>query len=733
MRRISIIVALLVTLASTAWAGNGKLVLVVAGGTSLNEILAPGLPNISRLLETGAIGVMNVRPASVKTFSDDVPIGRYSMESGCVTIGAGTRAAASVDARKAFDTNDMVDDRAVAKLYETFYGEPPGKASVVHLGMNRLIFINSEAKHPVEPGALGTALRLVGLKTAAIGNSDTIADQRREAAVIAADAEGIIDYGHVGSKLTVHDAKAPYGVRVDSRALLREYDKAIAKADFIVVDVGDTARAARYAIHCVEEQGSKLKHQALKNADGIIGSIVDRLDLSKDRIIIASPNPSFQSMDAFDYLPPVIVAGKGIEQGMLISGSTRRPGIVTNADISASVLDFFGVTPPFSFVGRRVESTQGNAPQLSAINNKIIMQMERQPVMRGIATFFIVLVVVITPLAYQRMWNPRAWVSWLALVPIALILVVLWLPAIANVDIIASVALLSLFAVFILFLAWLLLRSPVRAFAWLSALVAITAIADALRGANLLAHSIMSYTPVDGSRYYGIGNEHMGSTIATSVITAGFIAAALTGKRPIKIAAICLFLVIMVLAVGLPSFGANAGGAISAAFAVVVGLILWNGRKINRVYVLAALAVVCCTIGLMVAIDLLRSGGTQSHMGRAIHLISTGGASQVLVIISRKIAMNLTLLQYSAWSKLLMASVASTVLFVVSKHSDVVMRLKSNLPVYNGLLAATAGACAALVFNDSGVVAAATAFTYVWVAVALAALQRNELPEEDTQ
>jgi len=721
VRRLLIFAAALVLAASAPSAARGKLVIVTIGSTSLEDLLASDLPSISRLIKQGAVGVMNVRPATVRVEAEDVPVSGYSMEGTCATIGAGTRAAATTDARKAYSASETAEGRPVRELYVSLYGRSPGQAEVLHLGMNRLRFVNLEARYPIEPGALGSALRRAGLRTAAVGNSDTPTELRREAALIAADSNGIIDYGDVSSQMVRRDPTAPYGLCTNANRLLREFRRVLPRADFIVVDVGDTARAASYARHCLEEQGRRLRRRALRQAERIIGEIQKSLNLSQDRILVVSTNPSPQSIEDFDFMPPVVAAGRGIGGGLLTSSSTRRAGIITNTDISASVTEFFGVKPPYTFVGRPIAATEGSAGAVSALNLSIILQVERQPAMRGMASLLVAYVIILSVYALWRRQRSAEWASWAALVPVALFLAVLWQPALADVGLAETVAALAGLVAAVLIAAWAVVRSPSRAFAWICGAIVLTIVADLARGGVLLRDSIMSYTPVDGARYYGIGNEHMGSAIGAALVGAGFLASAITGRRVFRMAMLSVILAAVIAAIGLPSLGANAGGAMAAVAGAVVGLLLWRGRRVEPKHIVIVIAAVLASAGALLVFDSLRSGGAQSHIGRTTHLVAAGGASQIWMIIERKAAMNLMLLRYSPWSKLLIASIAAVLAVLGTRHLHALERLRTDRAVHSGVIGAAVGAFAALVLNDSGVVAAAVAFIYVWTAVLLAA------------
>jgi hypothetical protein len=167
-----------------------------------------------------------------------------------------------------------------------------------------------------------------------------------------------------------------------------------------------------------------------------------------------------------------------------------------------------------------------------------------------------------------------------------------------------------------------------------------------------------------------------------------------------------------------------------AAAAAVVGLVLWRGRKVERKHVVATIIAIPAAFGLMVLADSIRSGGAQSHVGRAAHLLVSGGFGEFMLIVERKLEMNIKLIQYSPWSKLLIASVVSAAIVFRTERFDVPERLRLNRDVHSGVIAAGVGTVAALLLNDSGVVAAATAFLFVWTAIVLTALA---VPQEKGQ
>ena len=96
-------------------------------------------------------------------------------------------------------------------------------AAVLHTEIIKIRSINASASYAASPGALGSALRNAGLTTAVIGNADLPGEMHREAAAVAMDESGIVDFGAVGSTGFMEaDRKAPYGMRTNGAELLRE-------------------------------------------------------------------------------------------------------------------------------------------------------------------------------------------------------------------------------------------------------------------------------------------------------------------------------------------------------------------------------------------------------------------------------------------------------------------------------------------------------------------------------
>ena len=147
---------------------------------------------------------------------------------------------------------------------------------------------------PLQPlGALGAAVHRAGGKTFAIGNGETSVEilrgaRLREAALVGADAVGIVDGGDVSLSTLARDKDAPFGVRTNSKATLQALDLALADplAALVSIEWGDTRRAQRYAAFCAPDIALAHRQTALRRLDAFAGKVLNRLSKNNDRLIL---------------------------------------------------------------------------------------------------------------------------------------------------------------------------------------------------------------------------------------------------------------------------------------------------------------------------------------------------------------------------------------------------------------------------------------------------------------
>lgn len=725
---IVILTLALCTCALAASPSNGRVVLVIAGGISMRDIADPALPHLWRLMHSGSTALMNIRTG--RASKDIDPVDKPGMEPGCVSLGAGTLAVAGAEARRAACINGLINGISAGDTYRSRTAFDYGNAQIVHTEIGKILRANEEASYRAHPGVLGLALHKAGIKTAVIGNSDIPGQMHREAVTTAMDSEGIVDFGDVDSPgLTLSDPDSPYGIRADQTALMREFGRVAGKSRFVVIDFGDTFRADTYAESCTDEQAVVVRRQAAHRLDEFVSKLAAGLDFGKDVLIILSPNSRTFSEIEEERLTPVIVKGCGFGPGTLTSPSTRKSGLIAISDVAPAIMSILKVEPseplggrPFKFVPQR-----GTIDKLLKMNLDAANQGQRQPAMRAGSIFQSVVVVLVTSAVILGVSRPlKRFAAWLALIPLAIPIAMLYLPLIYNGGLVGAVIWLVALTAAIMLASSALFHSPLRAMVWLCGAVVASLMVDLMLGAPLIKSSVAGYGIIEGARYYGIGNELMGTMLGASIIGMGIALSLWKTQAWKKWAFAGAAYALVLVFIGAPNLGVNLGGALAAAPALCAALLARRGKWPGwRTFVVAAL-VILAAFGALFGPDLLHGGTSQTHVGRA--LSSTGSGGDIIMIAQRKIALNFMLLETSVWSKLLALSLIGYffMLWQAGRKSLRVFSVEEKA----AMLGAFIGVLGAFAFNDSGVLAAATCAVVLWMlpAVRLLSLTQEKEP-----
>lgn len=710
-----------------------KVVMVVVPAVSLRDMASADLPNFGFLLDSGCVGLMNTRTAGrITTGNEDFTDGKYAPEAGYLTIGAGARTTAGCDAARAYNADEPANGAPARLLYQRMTLIDPGKAEVVHPGIARLTRDNSTFSYDVRIGAIGSALHRAGLKTAVIGNSDD-GQPHREAVTIAMDEDGLVDYGNVGPEMVTRDPTAPSGYRTNEKKLLSEYAQCVKQADFIVVELGDTARLDRARQDMTEDAYARQRARALKRMDAILGKLIPNGPCSAGRrVIVVSPYPSSRELTKYgNSLCPISVYDQRSFHrsgacALLTSGSTRTDGIVADTDVAPSIIEWLKPAAERGLVGRPIEpgfELGDQYPALDRIIIRTVRQSAAAPVLRQAMAVAMALAGVA---ALLWLWMPkgspvrRKLITAIALIPPALAPAMLLLALRPNGSQFVTWVQLAAVTAGIVGVAALIGRKAMGALMLISMATAGLLLADTALGNRLCRSSIMGYSVAEGARYYGIGNEFMGSLIGASLVGLGLCMGSLRARVWEIRAALVAGLVVVTAAVGAPILGANMGGAISAVVGFGCALMATSKKAFDIRKALGIAVGVALFIGAFAYLDSLRGPEHASHLGRALQGIRTGGAGEAGMIIKRKLAMNWMLIRYAIWSRVLGALVGAWLVTLVGRRTP-----SPPMPMHMrvAIMGAVGGTLAALVFNDSGVVAAATAFVYPWSLLMLTALE----------
>jgi hypothetical protein len=719
LRIVLVVVLALVVGLCTAYAQSHdkRLIIIVVPGLRADDLTRPELPTLRKLVANGAIGWMNTRTARVPGQKRDPIAAAY------ITLNAGARATAG-----------------------------PYAMTMTPDALSRLKSENSKLDHSVQIGALG----------------DMLASQSID--VVGSDDVSLLE-GPKGRPLRVRkwrmDMDSAVRLLMDSTGRLSSHASFGGGRYVQCYAVPYLEEVDREAALCLPAVAAANRTEALRVTFEEILEVLSS-DSTK-RSVLLSPVPADSAPDG-DRLAPILMFGDGVKPGLLTSASTRTPGLVTNTDFVPTVVDYFGLQTPPGMVGRpmtvvplappgpswwiKIKQSLGLAhsyagrqsaptPELWAdLHDRWYARASQQSALGGMPTVQFVLVLVGTALgiAAQRTMDHGRWTiktqsgmvhgPWSmvqkgVLAPAAIVaalpLLLLVLPQVSPSSV-AGAAMLLTVLVLALVLVVALRHQTARpiVFSSLAALSTIIPL-DLLTGSHILREAWMSYSVMEGARYYGIGNEYAAAVFAASLVTAG---AALSGSRLRRWPTALILLMGLAVLIGLPHAGADAGGLLSAAVGFMTAALVWWSGRLRAREVLLALVAVAAVLAVVLVSDLLRAGSEQSHIGRAI----TGG--DVLNIISRKVALNGYLLLHSPWSLALLAGLGGIVLLLRSHDSGLYRMLQTDQALRGAATGLVAGTVALLLFNDSGVVAAAEALLLTWsAAMALCLTSPGNLAE----
>lgn len=652
-------------------------------------------------------------------------------EHGYATMAAGIRAVASSGGGQAYAAAETQADRPAAAAYQERTGWI-GHDGLLHLGLGAIQRDNAALGHRVVFGSLGDILRRAGLAAAVYGNADLPGDPARHAVMLAMDSKGQVPVGRIDAGVLIPAPWLPGGKSTNWNALLTGWEQE--GAHFSVIETGDLWRLDR-ARNTMTSEGFQ---QALARAEGQtaagLAGLLTRAAATAGPhlVLLVSPAPAdgganpqgFGWIAAWEFNTDAPARG-----GLLTSATTRRPGLVSLVDIGPTVLHFLGLggEEPSHWTGRPIRAVAAGAArwqQLSTWSQEVIdNHLRRVPLLQGYVTVQIAAVLaaiglLLWPAARGVMVPWLAAALWLlALVPLLYLL----LPLLPGRGLAAGLLWLSLMLAVAgaAYYRWQFRPGPGRPpgarrpvyvpFMAIAGLTTATALVDTALGGYLAVRSPFGYSLVGGARYYGIGNEYMGILLGAATVALGGLLQRLAvprGKATLMMAAGLGSLVVLL---GSSGMGANFGGALAAAVTTVVavGALQEEPLRLGRRVILPAGAAVALTAAVVMTADLL-SRGEPSHMGLALQRLAAGDWTTLWDIVRRKGAVNLRLMRWTIWNRVFLVTLGVMVL-VVARPAGMYRRLVKHYPYLgSALAAAVAGSIAALVFNDSGIVAAAT-------------------------
>ena len=438
-------------------------------------------------------------------------------------------------------------------------------------------------------------------------------------------------------------------------------------------------------------------------ADAVIAGAAGQIAACHGRLVVLSSTAGGQNKS----LAPMLVWGPGIPAGLLLSPSTRRPGLVTNTDVAPAIAAYFGIprsefrAAPFGFTWTAFPAPEA-VTQIAALNTEAVQQSSAQRLLPYLAVLLGVWIVGVTVLS-TRFAPPRL----LCLVPAAALFAALFAGSAL------SFGLLGL-AMIVLLLGAERMVGPERGFAFAGGAIVLALCVDMVTGNTLMHRGLLGYSALEGARYYGLGNEAMGLLLGAALgMVHGF-------RQPTRAGRYALIAFMLGITVLLGSVGAKAGGVLVSLAVFGTFLQVGSGRRWTPKS--SALLAAAALMGIAAAAlgDAFLSSGHRSHLGEAVQRIMAGGLGEGWDIVRRKIAVETRLAYHSAWAALLWPALGSTIL--LWKYSPAADKEERALRS-----AGIVGVVSCLFLNDAGVVAAAIFTALLWIV----AMTQKSLPVLD--
>ncbi|WP_347152431.1 hypothetical protein [Peptostreptococcus anaerobius] len=687
---------------------KGKVIVIDMNRVNMDNMSR--FKSISGLIDKSAfIGQMNIRGDK-----------GYDDRRNYASIGSTGRVNILPETRISFEKS--TEDQK--KIYQAATGT---KALNINLdNINFIDFYNqNKGEYKSSIGYLGQTLSSNGKKIGVLGNSDYYDStgqfvKNRDFCLAVMDSRGRIHDG-VLDGINKKKTNFPYGIGTDYKKLREETKRLYESSDLLFVELGDTFRLDEYKENLNKNTYVKMKRMVYSEANKYIASTL-KMAGDNDTIYIIGSFPSRLDYKNNRRLAPVIRIDKSEKgSGLLETSTTRRKGVIANIDLGVDILNRFGLKNKF-MNGRVIKSVpmENSFEYLQKDYKKIIAISS---IRMSIINIYVTIIVASWIICALALWKKekipqkhrgKVLNVLKEFVKLGLIMPLAFLTApILQARTEPGVALSIIAATIVYYLAGRVLfknddMKQICLFA--SAMIAIIVVDSALY-TPLMESNIMSYDPMIGARYYGIGNEYEGVTIGSAIIAF----AILLEHKSIKRWMVVPFLLLVLFTSAYPAMGANVGGAISECVAYIVFILLIYDIKID---LKKALMILLATGGLVVAFAIADIAlGLGSHLGNFVNQILANGPMEIVNVFARKIEMNVKLAQTTVWVNILLAGLAILALIIFRPNKNFAA-MKAKYPlIYKGYLSIMVGCIVTLFVNDSGIISSATDSIYLLIPI----------------
>ena len=472
-------------------------------------------------------------------------------------------------------------------------------------------------------GMLGTTLNKNNLKVALLGNSDIKKNDDlkkiRNLALVCMDENGRVQSGNVDN-INKKDDTMPFGISTDYDKLKSETKKYYENSDAIFVELGDTYRLDEYKNNLNENTYKSMKKKIYQNINDYLKEVFEMAG-KNDTIYIVSEFESNLDYKTKRRLSPVIKFEKD-GYGLLESSTTRNSGIVSNIDIGVDIINKFGLKNELMIgkVFKNVQDENGIKKVLKDYERIVSINTIRASVVNsyvGIvsASWVIAMIAILfknkIPKKEKGLGRDQIFKVLKELIKLGLIMPLAFLTAPVfqfktPAGLVSGVLIVTI--IYYLIGYFLFRKDDIKQMGFYAFLTIGLIIIDCIIGTPLMKSGIMSYDAINGARYYGVGNEYEGVTIASAVFA---LAVLLNYKKISKWLAVVLSLVILITS-AMPSMGANVGGAISESVAYLLFILLIFDVKLDLKKIIMIGVATVLVVVAFAGLDFLM--GTESHL-----------------------------------------------------------------------------------------------------------------------
>lgn len=698
-------------------------IIFVLDYVSFNDLLTVRPPVMMRLISSGGIAALCIRTD-----------GAFNPTNACMTVACGERVAASADGEIALNIFEPLECSDALSAYRRYTGRDvkPNDASVVVPYVEGLKRSLAKRLRHATPFVLGDLIKASGMRTAVIGCDDTslgydCGGMFRHAALIASPSDGTIALGDVSKRMLMPDAKAPFGVSVNLKALGEELEECFSDAQLLVIDVGETYRAALHAARAGDEAAAGLRVAALLKCDEALRLILKRFDERRDLIIVFTTTSPGTLKNELGF---IIAYGVGVmKNSLLTSKTTRRIGLVSLTDIAPTALHHLGIKTDAQMVGRRMTSIKAD-DCVERVRKLIELTSQSDSLLRPIALYFMgtlqslhAVLVLIWAICLRYSHGGSAVTlgkvgsgigAFIMALPVSYWCEIMLRERIAMPFV--TLLLVWLIALMLSAAFWMTLRSEPNYITLVGAISFIVVLADTFTGARLQLASIMGYSPYYGGRFYGLGNVGMAAALGCSLLLSCALSSILTHGLLRALVWICIGS-LTAIAIGHPNMGANFGGLLSALPSFAVGYIAMQRMKVNWRGVPFAVAALMCIFVAFIAIDLLRGIEGMSHLGRFVVLLHERGFGAFASMVATKVLVWWRAFKHVPFTVALISYILCAVVCALFLRREIGSAIITD-EMLRALVASFAcGALVSFLINDSGPLTPVVMLSHGWSAI----------------